>query len=52
MKTARRIWTKFFSVFRTKHLFVTTCIEKHYTRPLELEIGSNNKFDCLHNPHP
>jgi len=23
-----------FSRFRTKHLFITTCIVKHFTRPL------------------
>jgi len=26
----------FFSGFRRKHLFITTCIEKHYTRSLKL----------------
>jgi len=26
---------QFFLGFRRKHLFITTCIEKHYTRPLK-----------------
>jgi len=33
-KSPRRICTNFLSGFRRKHLFVTTCIEKHCTRPL------------------
>jgi len=27
-KTTRRVCAKFFSGFRRKHLFITTCIEK------------------------
>jgi len=33
-KTTRRICAKFFSGFRRKRLFITTCIEKQCTRPL------------------
>jgi len=33
-KTTRRIWAKFFSGFRRKRLFITTCYEKHCTGPL------------------
>jgi len=32
-KTTRQIYNKFFSGFKRKHLFITTCIEKHCTRP-------------------
>jgi len=31
---------KFFSRFRTKHLFITTCIEKQCTRPLMQSLQS------------
>jgi len=34
LKTTRRIWANFFSGFRRKHLFITTCIEKQCTWPL------------------
>jgi len=33
-KRQDKICAKFFSGFRSKHLFITTCIEKHCTRPL------------------
>jgi len=33
LKTTRRICANFFSRFRRKHLFITTCIEKHCIRP-------------------
>jgi len=33
-KTTRRIYVKFFSGFRRKHLFITTCFEKQCTRSL------------------
>jgi len=33
-KTTRRICANFFSGFRRKHLFITTCIEKQWTRSL------------------
>jgi len=33
-KTTRRICAKFFSKFRRKHFFITTCIEKYCSRPL------------------
>jgi len=33
-KPISRICTNFFSRFRRKHLFITTCIEKQCTRPL------------------
>jgi len=33
-KTTRWISATFFSWFRRKHLFITTCIEKHCTWPL------------------
>jgi len=29
----RRICANFFSGFRKKHLFITICIKKQYTRP-------------------
>jgi len=29
----------FFSGFRRKHLFITTCIEKHCIRPLKVRIA-------------
>jgi len=34
LKTTRQICANFFSRFRKKHLFITTCIEKQCTRPL------------------
>jgi len=35
LKMTRRICAKFFSGFERKHLFITSCIEKHCTRPLK-----------------
>jgi len=32
LETTRRICANFFSGFRRKHLFITTCIEKQSTR--------------------
>jgi len=40
-KTTRRIYAKFFSGFRRKHLFITTCIEKQCTRPLNPVSGKS-----------
>jgi len=34
LETTRQSATNFFTGFRTKHLFITTCIEKRCTRPL------------------
>jgi len=33
-KKTNRIWANFFSGFKRKKLFITTCIEKYCTRPL------------------
>jgi len=34
LKTTRQICAKFFSRFRSEHLFIRTCIEKQCTRSL------------------
>jgi len=48
-KTIRWICAKFFSGFRRKHLFITTCIGKQCTRPLmtlwELELFPVFQYD-------
>jgi len=42
LKKTRWICAKYFSGFRSKHLFITTCNEKQCTRPFKLRLNSAN----------
>jgi len=42
-KTTRRICAIFYSEFRRKHLFITTCIEKSCTLPLKLKFKTSRQ---------